>query len=424
MGEKADSELVRRQNRKLVLEALRHDGAMGRVELGRSTGLSPASITSIAGQLIQEGVIAEQVTPLGTPRMADANIAARRGRPVVKVALRGDATHVGAVRIAAHEIDLTIADFGGTLVARKRLDYDSAAVTRDSLSDTIIEAWPGFVASAGLLARDISRIGIAIQGVANTRNGSIAWSPVFRVRDIPMTIPIEAALDVPCSIANDTKMMAEGMVAHDRERFRGVAAVIFIGHGVGMAIVMNGKIYEGATGAAGEFGHVNHQPDGLPCRCGRKGCLEAYVADYGVLQLANLTDAERDTFSRGLPEENALDGIIDQARAGDARILEAFDRSGVVLGYGIARVIALFNPDRVILAGPGMKAAPFLEAGIARGLDHALVDALRATAKIEYAPFDPEIILQGVVSSLLASVDAEVFAPGTGLRDAVTLETA
>jgi predicted NBD/HSP70 family sugar kinase len=417
MGEKADSELVRRQNRRIVLEALRHDGAMGRVELGRSTGLSPASITSIAGQLIQEGVINELITPLGTPVLADMNAVARRGRPVVKVALRGAAAHVGAVRIAGHDIDMAIADFSGVMLARKKLDFDAAAVGPNTLSQILINAWPDFAASAGLTMRDFSRIGVAIQGVANTRNGSIAWSPAFPVRNIAMTEPLERELGVSCSIANDTKMMAEGMIAENRERFRGVAAVVFIGHGVGMAIVMDGKIYLGATGAAGEFGHTNHVPDGLPCRCGHKGCLEAYVADYGVAQLAGLTEQQTSRVTAAFPDETAFDDFVNRASAGEANIVKAFDRSGEALGYGIARAIALFNPDRIILAGPGMKAVAHIEAGLKRGLDHALVDALLINTRLEYASYDPGVILRGVVSSLLASVDAEVFAPGPPLRD-------
>ena len=110
------------------------------------------------------------------------------------------------------------------------------------------------------------------------------WSPAFRARNIPVVAPVQSALGISCTIANDANMMAEGL---DPQRQTGTAAVVFMGYGVGMGLIINGSVYHGPTGAAAEFGHMNHLPHGALCRCGRRGCVEAYAADYGILRNAS-----------------------------------------------------------------------------------------------------------------------------------------
>ena len=178
--------------------------------------------------------------------------------------------------------------------------------------------------------------------------------------------PLERIFGIPCSIGNNANMIAEALIATDRKRYGGTTAVVFMGHGIGLGLILNGVVYHGATGRAAEFGHMNHIPDGPLCRCGRHGCLEAFSADYGIMRMAN---------DRQGPDFDVHAAVLDNdmlelelaAEAGDTVAVNAFLRAGEVLGFGIARLIAMINPQRVVLAGPGTRAYGLMKDSLWRG---------------------------------------------------------
>ena len=414
MRAKADTDLVRRQNRHIVLETLRLHGPMARVDLGKMTGLSPASITSISTQLITEKAMLE---------LADetARDPSQRGRPTVRLGLNPAAARVIAMKISIDGIELALAQFDGKIAERKNFSvatYDMAAAEFGRFAARSLLS---FLSLHHLRASDIAHIGIATQGLADSRSGQIAWSPAFKAHAIPVVEPLEAELGVPCSLANDANMIAEGVMATDHYRYLGTAAVVFIGYGVGMGLVIDGKVYHGATGAAAEFGHMNHIPGGAVCRCGRSGCLEAYASDYGILRSAeNLPD---DT----APPSYAVDPMVMKAlekaaRGGDTNALQAYQKAGRAIGFGLARMIALLNPDRIVLAGPGTSALDLIEPALRAALSDGVVEALRAQVKIESAPIATDMIITGTIAATLRRLDSEIFSTGPMRKKSETVE--
>jgi predicted NBD/HSP70 family sugar kinase len=404
MQEKADSELVRRQNRRIVLNALRRHGALARIELGRATGLSPASITSIASQLIGEQVIEElqQDFPLGA--------STRRGRPVVRLGTRPDAAHVLAVNISIDAVGLAIADFNGQILHRTTLHVPTYKAKADRYGHDVADCIAAFLKVSGFSAQTLARIGIAVQGLADDKAGSLVWSPAFSAKNIALTAPISAKLGVACLIANDANMIAEGFLADDPHVQSGTTATIFTGYGVGMGLIIEGKVYLGATGGACEFGHMNHIPHGAPCRCGRRGCIEAYVADYGIWREAN--GARDDDAPHEAIDPKLMQALLDRAMQGDVKAVQAFEKAGEALGFGIARLIAILNPDRIVIAGPGLNAAHIIEPSLHRGVVAGVIEELRKNVTIEFVPFETDMILRGTLAALLKAVDSDMAAQG------------
>ena len=405
MKQKADSELVRRQNRRLVLEALREAGPLARIEVGRHTGLSPASMTSIASQMIADGILQE----LSAPDLS--TVPTRRGRPLTQIGINPKAAHVVAVKISISGMEMALADARGVLLDRQasRIStYDAAA---ESFGDAIAAEISAFLAKTRTASHRVARIAIAVQGVADSQAGTIMWSPAFRARNIPIIQPIQRALHIPCAIANDANMIAEGLIGMDRKRYGGTAAMVFLGYGVGMGLVINGEVYHGPTGAAAEFGHMNHLPDGPLCRCGRRGCVEAYAADYGILRLAAPEPSAVAPSFSAVPEDELL-MLEARARQGDSTARAAYARAGEAIGYGLARLIALLNPGRIVLAGPGTRALDLIESHIRESIDNGVVDELRRNVEIEAVPIGTDMIIKGTIDGALRSVDREVFAQG------------
>lgn len=414
MQAKADSELVRRQNRRVVLNALRQHGPLARIELGRATGLSPASITSIASQLIAEKILEELVATLPLPATA------KRGRPIVRLGLTSGAAHVLAVNISIDTVRLAIADFNGQILHRTSIHHPTYVARRDHFGRDVAQFIVTFLETCDFKAELISRIGIAVQGLADDKAGTLVWSPAFSAKDIPITEPIAIRLGVPCMLANDANMIAEGFLSEGPQKQSGTTATIFTGYGVGMGLIIDGVVYHGATGGASEFGHMNHIPHGAPCRCGRRGCIEAYAADYGIMREAN--GARDDDAPHVAIDPAAMKALLDRAKAGDVAAVRAFEKAGEALGIGIARLIAILNPDRVVIAGPGLNASQIIEPSLHRGVVAGVIEELRRNVAIEFVPFETDMILRGTIAALLRAVDGEITARGLGGRHETVLE--
>jgi hypothetical protein len=190
MSGKADGDLVRRQNRNAILSALRRFGSQPRVELGRVTGLSPASVTTISAQLIEDGLIAEQQQPFGQP--VSELIEIRRGRPSVRLALNPDAAIVLAAKLSGEGLECSISDFSGAALAHHLVKLPTPLFSTEQPADIsafIIAELHRFCA-----AYQPNLVGIAVQGHADLTSGVLRWSPAFAARNISLVEPVEQAL--------------------------------------------------------------------------------------------------------------------------------------------------------------------------------------------------------------------------------------
>jgi predicted NBD/HSP70 family sugar kinase len=405
MLKKANSDLVRRQNRGLVLETLRHLGPLARITLGHRTGLSPASMTSISGQLIDEGLVHT------IEDVVQAFPQTKRGRPQTKLALNPTAANVLAIAISVDGVEMVFADFSGATHEPVKLRLDTYAISKDDFGPRIAHEIRAHIKKIGIPLGSIKRIGVAVQGVADSIKGEISWSPAFRARDIPVVEPLTRLLDIPCSIANNANMIAEALVSMDRKKYGGTTAVVFLGHGIGLGLILDGVVYSGTNGRAAEFGHMNHVPDGPLCRCGRNGCLEAFSADYGIMRMAN--DRRGTEFDVNAPvKDSDLQELELAADNGDTVALSAFARAGEALGFGIARLIALINPQRVVLAGPGTRAYSLMKDSVGEALRRGVVHDLRKYVEFEIVPYGKDMITTGTLVDTLRHLDRDVFATG------------
>lgn len=407
LSAKADSDHVRRQNRSLVLTALRRRTRIARVDLGAETHLSPATITAITADLIAEGLVAAVSDEEAGAESGEVH--ARRGRPRVLLRLDAEAGYVLAVRVSFNSLVMELVDYAGQVIGRHEPEILTLEETREGFPRRLAGEIRDFVGRLGLDLGQIAEIAIGAQGIVDTVAGSVMWSPAFRVRDVSLVEPLTAALGRPCTIFNDANMIAQALHEANPDVYSGTFAVIFVDHGVGAGLFIGNRLHHGAAGSAAEFGHMNHMPGGALCRCGRRGCIEAYSADYAIYRDANgfPPEALSDDMFISLAEMKALE---ERALAGDARARASFAKAGQALGYGAARLIALINPARIIFTGGAMRAYPLFEVSIKAAIGEALVEDLRRHTVIETLPWDSDMIMEGLKAYMLARLDREVFA--------------
>ncbi|MBO6509755.1 MAG: ROK family transcriptional regulator [Roseibium sp.] len=399
MTRKADRDQIRRQNRSIILQALRRNGPMARIDLGQMTRLSPATVTAITSDLLDQGLILSLESE--EPKAPQA-----RGRPRTLLKLNPDAVYTVGVRLSVNNIDMSLVDFSGEVTQEKRAHFDSATANADDFPGTLVEAIRAFLLEAGVSSARVREIGVAAQGVVETETGVVAWSPAFAGRKIPVVGPLQTEFGAECYISNDTNMITEALHWSDPNRYSGTFAVIMLDYGVGMGLYLNNRLFSGASGTAAEFGHANHIPGGALCRCGKHGCLEAYLSDYALVRAASHLPENTDPISikagvRGLAR------LIELAGSGDEDARKAFHEAGRVLGYGIARVIAMIDPKRLVLTGAAMRAFAFMEKGMWEGLEEALVEDLRNNFALDVMPWNEDFIRSGLIAQSMERLDMD-----------------
>ena len=396
MRVKADGEFVRRQNRLLLVEALRRHGPQARTELGRKTGLSPATVTSITGDLLAEGLL--------TGHGDESTARSGPGRPLQRLTLNGLAASVLGIEISIDTVSFIFASYDGRIIDRRVRREPTQRVTAAAFGKRLSADVRTVLRRNKAMAGPVQRIGVSVQGIANSARGTIAWSPAFRARDIAIVAPLESALGVETSISNDTNLAAQALLRRHPEAYSGTAAVVFIGYGVGMGLIIDGSVYAGPNGAAAEFGHMNHLPDGPLCRCGQRGCVEAFASDYGIYRAAS-GQAPASEPPHAAIAPSAMAAIEARARAGDPLAKAAFREAGLALGYGLARAIALVELERVALMGSGLTAFDLLEPALRHGLARGLPVGLQRDVPIEVEPSNNNLMTDGLLDSLLGDID-------------------
>ncbi len=203
---------------------------------------------------------------------------------------------------------------------------------------------------------DVSHIGIGVAGDTDSKNGIVRVAPNLKWKNVPFKKVFQSHISGHVTVDNDANVAAWGI--YNTQTPKGVKhiLVLTLGTGVGGGIIIDGKIYRGGTGSAGEFGHLTIVPNGLPCNCGDKGCLEAYVGGLNLsrnVAKAILEGAKtrlKKIYKRA-PSELTPHSIFVAAKEGDAFALKVWKEVGDNLGMAIGNLAYLFNPEMVFLTG-------------------------------------------------------------------------
>lgn len=392
---------LRRRNRALLIAAVRRAGSASRTALVGITGLSHSTISTISATLLAEGVLAG-------PREA-TRLANRRGRPQVAIRLNGDVASVVTVSLLYNLLDAALVDYAGRTLAEDSRKIATEALDAPALLAEIEGIVARLIGKAGTPASRVLRIVVAIQGTTDAAGRTLLWSPITPHEGLEIADHLEAAFSVPVRVENDCNMIAVGLRWKMPDRYRQDFIAVLLSRGIGMGLVLKGDLFIGTHSSGGEFGHMVHRPGGALCRCGRRGCIEAYAGNYAILRRA-----------RGEPEDRAAEADLDAAemraiaaaaRAHDGPEREAFRKAGEALGYGLGNLFALIDPAPVAMVGMGAAAfdliEPSLRAAIAETAGGQHSHSITLATEADEMPF----LRLGCAMRGLTAVDDEVMAP-------------
>ncbi|WP_162409289.1 ROK family protein [Acuticoccus sediminis] len=378
--------------RQRLFECLRAAGASSRADLARWLDCSPASVTSVSAELIEAGLVRE----------IDAPREAARGRPPVSLAVSPDIHKVAGIKLTDDTHTAVIIDFAGAIIAEATMP---SAAHRQPLAATLDEAETLLhraLTEAGMVPGDLAWVGLGLPGVVDHAAGVALWSPLLTERNAPLREALETRLGLPVAVDNDANLLALAELWFGAGRSRTDFAVVTIENGVGMGLVLGNRVFRGGTGLGMELGHTKVQLDGALCRCGSRGCLEAYVADYALVREAQTAlHWNRDTAGSA---RALLETLYAEAKAGHSAAMSIFNRAGRYLAVGLANVTELFDPHLIILSGGEMR-FDFLYADAVLAEVQSLTSRTgRMPPKIEINAWGDMVWARGAAALALASL--------------------
>jgi predicted NBD/HSP70 family sugar kinase len=333
---------LRTANRERILALLRERGPMTQADLARASGLSPATISGIARELREAGWL------------EDDSEAPARGRAL---ALSRSAGVAVGIDFGHSHVSVAVADLAHTVLAEAEepLDVDHEAHEGVALAGRLVRR---LLDEVGVGAERVTGVGMGLPGPLRRNSGEVGDSAILPgwIGARPEEL-MHAELGLPVRVENDANLGALAEIVWGAGRGCSDLVYVKVATGVGAGLVLKGRLYHGHTGTAGEIGHVTIDEAGPVCRCGNRGCLEAFAGAEAVLEPLRMRHGDRLTLRQ----------VVVQAQAGDVGCRRVIADAGRALGLAVAGVCNLLGPERVVVGGDLAQAGDLL------------LDPLRAT---------------------------------------------
>ncbi|WP_320069403.1 ROK family protein [Micromonospora sp. RTGN7] len=374
---------MRRANRAVLLTRIWLDGPLSRHELGQSTALSLASVSNLVGEMIGEGLV--EVAGL---------VESDGGRPRVLLRVAPGYGYLVGADVGETRIQVELFDLTMTALAKAEYPLDVAAPDPGQVVAHLLHGLIAVTEQAGVDPGTVLGLGVAVSGTVERAADAVVHAQTLGWEGVPLGAMLGAGTDIPVHVDNGAKTLGQAEMWFGAGRGARHAVVALVGSGVGAAVITDGVSYRGAHSSAGEWGHTTIAYAGRRCRCGNHGCLEAYVGAEGILD--RYRQANRGRPAAGGDEESALGELLRS----ETKTAEAvLDETVGYLGAGVANLINLFNPERVVLGGwaglaLGERFLPRIREVTAR---HALRQPY-AQASIELCQLGPDAVAMGAAT--------------------------
>ncbi|NPV53942.1 MAG: ROK family transcriptional regulator [Firmicutes bacterium] len=412
-----DLNLIKNINELVVLNSIRNLGPISRADLARITGLNPSTITDIVNSFLDREYVKESNLGESTG-----------GRKPLLLELNLPAFLMVGVLLSDELVSLVM-DARGNILSRVAEDpapLEDAPNSSAGLSmKRVVRLIRKALKSAGIGTRSIRGIGVGITGLVDSVNGVAIFSPNLGWENVNVKQTLENEFGVPVMVDNDVKAMALGELWFGAGKGLRHVVVFNMDEGLGAAIIINGEIYRGANGSAGEVGH---SPMGDPqkrCRCGNSGCLEtvtggtALVADVRNRVLAG-TQTKVLSMAGGDVRMITSQIIFEAARSGDEVARSSIDKLAHYLGLGIASAVNELDPECVILGGNTIyEGGELLLEGARRSCSQHVFGVSKRAIRIELARLGRDsspigagaLVLKRILGTGNSSLDQGIISP-------------
>lgn len=335
-----NQQLVKRENKSIVLHLIMNNFPISRADVAQKSGLNKGTVSSLVAELLEEQLIYES----GPGESSGGR------RPVMLLFNQGAGYSIG-LDLGVNYILGVLTDLQGNIILNKHEKYKNLSF-EDTL-DRVKKVISFLIHAAPPSPYGIVGIGIGAPGIVN-KEGDILLAPNLGWKDVSLTAALEEAFSIPVIVENEANAGAYGEKKFGLGQAFDNLIYVSAGIGIGTGIIINGELYKGINGYSGEFGHMTIDKNGMQCRCGNKGCWELYASEQSLLSKAS-------EMNLGIKNDVNLGEIISLAENGEQAAIQLLEETGQNLGLGIINIIHAFNPQQIIIGNRLAAAGQWIE---------------------------------------------------------------
>lgn len=379
------NELKKYRHKKSILRLMYYNDPVSVPELSKKIGISLPTILLLLNDLIDEGLVAAMGTGASTG-----------GRKPSLYGLSNESLFVISCDMGRYVTKMTVFNSHNQRVTP--LKYIDTHIDDDDLVEKLFAASRELINGYHIPQEKVVGLGVDMPGLVDSGAGinyTIRKPAMQNIRE-----RLESRFDTIVYIDNDARMQAYGEYIFGKAKDRKNAIVVNWSWGVGMGMILNGELYGGHTGFAGELSHIQMAEDGDLCICGKRGCLETVASANTMLKLARegialgkVSQLTGQFFDN--PEEMIPEHVINAARCGDEFSISILNKIGMSLGKGLSVIIQLMNPEIIVLGGPISRANQFVLTPIQQALNKYCLEKIVSNTSIVTSEIDEQSGLLG-----------------------------
>ncbi len=395
-----DQNWVRERNLSIVLHYIWDAGhPIARARLTEISGLNKSTMGNLLTQLQAWRFVRETGTVNVGP-----------GRPGVMIDIDPNGGRLIGAEIGVDFVSVVLTDFKANVVWRKKIDTNGSARQQAEVLALTERLFQEAIDDTRAAGQRLLGIGVGVPGLVDHATGTLLFAPNLGWRNVPLR-DMWRRYGVPVIIENEANAAALG--EHMIGTAKNVDNFIYLSAGVGLGggVIIDGKLYGGVGGYAGEIGHMTLVPDGPQCACGNRGCWETFVGPTAILDrvreaaqqgrtpiLMSLPDVLGDVRAIRLPH------VVEAAARGEEAVRHVLDEVGRYLGIGIANLLNAFNPSMVVLGGVLSLAGPYLLPRARREVEARALSAARSNVEIKLSAFKFDACVMGGASLITREI--------------------
>lgn len=382
------SERKRFKQRMHILRLLYKKGALSASSLSKKINISLPTTRTLLDELIRQEVIC----PSGTGKSIG-------GRKPQIYTLAGDSCFVLAIELGHYKANAVISNSQNQWLTP--VFQFETTINDSSIEQKIELVFNELLRSSAISKSKIEAIGISMPGLIDSENGLNKTIQSPKLRAIAQRISEYFGIQV--FIENDARMQALGEFEFGAARNTQNSLVINWSWGLGLGMVLNGKIYNGASGNSGELSHIRLLEEGDLCECGKRGCFQTIAGARSLVEMAREeiahgTISQLTTMFGAKPEQLTPDTIIDCAQKGDELSIHLLNRIGTRLAWGLSILIQLHNPELIVLNGPLSRAGQYVLMPIRQALNQYCLQNILENVRVEFSEAGEYAGLKGVTA--------------------------
>jgi len=332
-----DRKMMREMNQNMLLNLIRAHAPVSRTQLKQLSGLSLGTIVGITTALIEQQLVVETGVAESTG-----------GRKAGLLEIFPDGGYVIGVDLWEHSITGTLLNLHGNVVYAESWPVQLRHHANEAV-ELIATGVEDFIQRAEVPREKILGLGCGLSGSVNAHTGINIDSWILDWHNVELSQPLGDRLNLPVLVDNEVNCLASYEKLYGSGQDYHNFLTITLGRGIGMAAVIHDNPFRGAQGLGAEFGHIPFDIKGRVCECGNQGCLEAYVADHGILNTYRELHSEPADIQAGEVDASVINQLCTRAGEGDIQALKTFELTGTYLGIGLATLVNLFNPESIII---------------------------------------------------------------------------